>query len=159
MTPVQRIRLRQSVPVSSDEQQPDDQALRWEGDELLAAPRRPAPAAVVDAPAGERVARRGSPASLVALGVLGGIALLETIGWVQSVTGVVLRSTISPGTGSAVELAAFGVNVLGRIAAVLAAPLWFLLALWRVRVPTQRIAWLVVGALVLLPWPALLHLA
>jgi hypothetical protein len=75
------------------------------------------------------------------------------------VTGAVLTSTISPGGGTPVELAAFGVNVLGRVAAVLAAPLWFALAVWRVRVPTHRIAWLVVGALVLLPWPALLHLA
>jgi hypothetical protein len=45
------------------------------------------------------------------------------------------------------------------VAAVLAAPLWFAVVAWRVRVPTQRLAWLVVGALVLLPWPALLRLA
>jgi hypothetical protein len=93
------------------------------------------------------------------MGLLGGVFLLETLGWIQSVTGVVLASTISPGGGTPVELAAFGVNVLGRVAAVLAAPIWFAVATWRVRDLPRRIAWLVVGALVLLPWPALLHLA
>jgi hypothetical protein len=143
-------------PEASD----DEEALRWEGDEaVVAPPRRPAPAAVAEPADTERTGRRGGGASLVVLGVLGGIALLETLGWIRSVTGVVLASTISPGNGTPVELVAFGVNVLGRIAAVLAAPLWFAVVVWRVRAPLQRIAWLLVGALVLVPWPALLHLA
>jgi hypothetical protein len=138
----------------------EEEALRWEGDEsVVAPPRRPAPPAVAEPAGPERAARRGGGAALVVLGVLGGIALLETLGWIRSVTGVVLASTISPGNGTAVELVAFGVNVLGRVAAVLAAPLWFAVVAWRVRAPLQRTAWLLVGALVLLPWPALLHLA
>src|SRR3954453_10168211 len=152
------LRLRESDTVPDAPE--DEDALRWEGDDLLAAPARgPAPA-VAEPPAdAELEGRGGGAAGLVAVGVLGGIFLLETLGWFQSVTSVVLASTISPGRGTPLELAAFGVNVLGRIAAVLAAPLWFALAVWRVRIPMQRIGWLVVGALVLLPWPALLHLA
>lgn len=136
----------------------DDEALRWEGDEAVAAPAlRERPAAVAAQPVpGER--RAGAP-DLVALGVLGGVAVLETIGWLQSVTAASLASSISQGSGTPAELAVFAVNLLGRIAAVLAAALWFAVVVWRVRVPTRRVVWLVVGALVLLPWPALLRLA
>jgi hypothetical protein len=137
----------------------DEEALRWEGDDALGAPARRMPTAVAEQPEAEDRRPSGGAASLVAIGVLGGILLLETLGWIQSVTGAVLASTISPGSGTPLELAAFGINVLGRVAAVLAPAAWFAVAVWRVRQPTQRIVWLVVGALVLLPWPALLHLA
>jgi hypothetical protein len=137
----------------------DEDALRWEGDDALSAPARPrTPTAVAEPPtAGSRT--NGHAAGLVAIGVLGGVFLLETLGWIQSVNGVVLRSTISPGSGTPIELAAFAVNVLGRIAAVLAPALWFAVAVWRLRITTHCVAWLVVGAIILLPWPALLHLA
>lgn len=137
----------------------DEEALRWEGDDALGVPARSRiPAAVADPPsAGSRT--HGAAAGLVAIGVLGGVFLLETLGWIQSVNGVVLRSTISPGSGTPVELVAFGVNVLGRVAAVLAPVLWFAVAVWRLRITTRCVAWLVVGALILLPWPALLRLA
>jgi hypothetical protein len=143
---------------------PDDEqerALRWEGDDALGAPPLPRTPTAVAEPldAARRAGPGGGAAGLVALGVLGGVFLLETLGWVRSVTGVVLASTISPGSGTPLELAAFGVNLLGRVAAVLAPALWFAVAVWRVRIPAQRIAWLVVGALLLLPWPALLRLA
>jgi hypothetical protein len=137
----------------------DEEALRWEGDDALGAPARPrTPTAVAEPPVTVAHAH-GAAAGLIAIGVLGGVFLLETLGWIQSVTGVVLASTISPGSGTPLELAAFGINVLGRVAAVLAPAAWFAVAVWRVRQPNQRIVWLVVGALVLLPWPALLHLA
>jgi hypothetical protein len=137
----------------------DDEALRWEGDDALGAPARPrTPTSVAEPLIGGRRASGGA-AGLVAIGVLGGVFLLETLGWIQSVTGVVLASTISAGSGTPLELAAFGVNVLGRVAAVLAPALWFTVAVWRLRITTRCVGWLVVGALVLLPWPALLHLA
>jgi hypothetical protein len=146
--------------VSDGPEDEDAAALRWEGDDALGAPARPrTPTAVAEPPGAGSRRGSGGPAGLVAIGVLGGIFLLETIGWFQSVTGVVLASTISPGSGTPLELVAFGVNVLGRIGAVLAPALWFAVAVWRVRAPTRRVAWLVVGGLVLLPWPALLHLA
>lgn len=156
------MRLRESGTVSHAGAPDDEEALRWEGDDVLAAPvQRKRAAVVAEQPRADEDTRRRrlGAADLVALGVLGGVALLETIGWVQGVTSQSLASTISPGGGTPVELAAFAINLLGRIAAVLAAPLWFAVVAWRVRTPTQRLAWLVVGALVLLPWPALLHLA
>jgi hypothetical protein len=146
--------------VSDAPEDEDVAALRWEGDDVPGAPARPrTPTAVAEPLAAERGRGSGGAAGLIAIGVLGGVFLLETLGWIQSVTGVVLASTISPGSGTPLELAAFGVNLLGRVAAVLAPALWFVVAVWRVHLPTQRIAWLVVGALVLLPWPALLRLA
>ena len=152
------VRLRESGTVTDASD--SDEALRWEGDDELGAPARPrSPMAVAEPPAVDGPPGRGAGASLVAIGVLGGVFLLETLGWFQSVNGIVLRSTISPGSGTPLELAAFGINLLGRVAAVLAPAVWFAVAVWRVRLPTQRVAWLVVGALVLLPWPALLHLA
>jgi hypothetical protein len=154
---VHRVRLRESGTVSDAPE--DEEALRWEGDDALGAPARPrTPTAVAEQDVDRRPASGGS-AGLVAIGVLGGVFLLETLGWLQSVNGEVLRSTISPGSGTPLELAAFGINVLGRVAAVLAPVLWFGIAVWRLRVTTLCVGWLVAGALILLPWPALLHLA
>jgi hypothetical protein len=132
----------------------DDDALTWAGDEQ---PHRPAP--VVRAAS---VATPGSPGGalgLVVLGVLGGVAALETVGWVRSVLSTTLAATLDTGRGDALAMAAFAVNVLGRAAAVAAPILWFTLAAWRVRAPIRRLAWLVLGALLLVPWPALLGLA
>jgi hypothetical protein len=39
---------------------------------------------------------------------------------------------------------------------VLAPVIWFALVAWRVRVPSRRLALLVLGALLLVPWPAIL---
>lgn len=134
---------------------PDDDALTWEGDEQELG--RPVPAArtATAAPAGD--ARRGGAGSLVVLGVLGGVALLETLGWLRSVLSVTIESTLEPGSGSLAGIA-FGINVLGRVIAVAAPLLWFLLAATRIRNPARRFAWLLLGAVLLLPWPALLGL-
>ena len=128
----------------------DDEALTWAGDEqaiVRPAPQPPAPAA-----------SRGSGApTLVALGVLGGIAVLESIGWVRGVLSATLEATLQPGAGPLGSVA-FGVNVLGRVAAVVAPVLWFVLAAWRIRTPSRRFAWLALGAVLLVPWPALMGL-
>jgi hypothetical protein len=132
----------------------DDEALSWAGDEGLQAPPAPAPAR----PLAER--DPSAPAgglALVLLGVLGGIALLETIGWIRSVSSATMAATISPG-GDLLSSTGFAINVVGRIAAVGAAPLWFVLAAWQIRTPSRRLTWLVLGAVVLVPWPALLGL-
>jgi hypothetical protein len=130
---------------------PDDEALSWAGDEQeIARPVRTAPA--------EPAARASSgAATLVALGILGGIAVLETLGWLRSVFSATLEATLEPGAG-ALGATAFGINVLGRVAAVVAPLLWFALAATRIRRPSRRFAWLALGALLLLPWPALLGL-
>ena len=132
----------------------DDDALTWAGDEQ---PHRPAP--VVRAAPAAAPRSPGGALALVVLGVLGGVAALETVGWVRSVLSTTLAATLDTGRGDALGTAAFAVNVVGRAAAVTAPILWFALAAWRVRAPSRRLAWLVLGALLLLPWPALLGLA
>jgi len=130
---------------------PDDEALSWAGDEQEIA--RP----VRIAPAGPAARASSGGAALVALGILGGIAVLETIGWVRSVFSATIEATLDPGAG-ALGATAFGINVVGRVAAVAAPLLWFALAATRIRRPSRRFTWLALGALLLLPWPALLGL-
>ncbi|HET6826810.1 MAG TPA: hypothetical protein VFH64_12850 [Amnibacterium sp.] len=128
----------------------DDEALTWAGDEQeIVRPARQVPPVATG--------RESGAPTLVALGVLGGIAVLESIGWLRGVLSATLEATLQPGPG-ALGAFAFGVNVLGRVAAVVAPILWFVLAAWRIRTPTRRFAWLALGAVLLLPWPALLGL-
>ena len=82
---------------------------------------------------------------LVSLGILGGIYLLYTIGWVVSLGRFLYRFTTE------LELIAFHTE---QVLAIAAAPLWFTvtLLLTRDRMPAVRLIWLLVGALVLVPW-------
>jgi hypothetical protein len=86
-----------------------------------------------------------SGAVLVSLGILGGIYLLYTIGWFVSWRRI---SYIDP---DALELAAFRVQ---QVLAILTPPLWFVVTLFftRDRKPAIRLLWLVIGALLLVPW-------
>jgi hypothetical protein len=131
----------------------DDDALTWAGDEREPArPARPVRAATAGA-------AEGGPTgvTLLTLGILGGVALLETFGWLRSVLSVTMESTLEPGAGAFAAIG-FGINVLGRVAAVAAPLLWFLLAATRIHDRARRFAWLLLGAVLLLPWPALLGL-
>jgi len=151
----------------------DDDALRWEGDDdPTLAPGwktvgKPVPLAesaagadaseTVDVAGGESAvvataddadaAPQTGSVALVALGVLGGVYLLYTIGWL--ITAV---RTSAPGT-SVVSDAMYS---LGLWLAVLAAPCWFALALRGARTTRSRFVWLVVGAVVLVPLPFVL---
>ncbi|NEM91451.1 hypothetical protein [Galbitalea soli] len=82
---------------------------------------------------------------LVTLGILGGVYLLYTIGWIVSLQRLVYAS------GSPLDDAAFAVE---QYLAVVAPALWFglALALTRGRAAYQRLLWLVGGALLLIPW-------
>jgi hypothetical protein len=135
----------------------DDDALTWEGDAALAAPRRPAPL-IDDRPSGEGPASGGGFA-LIALGVLGGIALIETLFWARSAFETQIAASLTTGTGTPLEVAAFVLNAAGRVLAVVAPVVWFVIVLWRVHVPSRRLAILVFGALLLVPWPAILAAA
>lgn len=135
---------------------PDDDALSWEGDDRLEAPRRPAPA-VLEPDAGDRAAAGAT--GLVVLGVLGGVALLETAFWVRSVLQLSIAASLTPGGGTAPEVIAFAVNVTGRVLAVVAPLAWYLAVLRLVRTPSKRLALLLLGAVVLVPWPILLGAA
>lgn len=87
-----------------------------------------------------------SSAALIGLGALGGAMLLETIAWL--ITALRNPITISDALGQTMF-------TLGLWFAVLAPVLWFTLAwlIWRRR----RLGWLflalLVGVLILLPWP------
>ncbi len=95
---------------------------------------------------GEADAAALSSAALISLGVLGGIYLLYTIGWV--VGGLRLRTV----TGLLVDAS---VSVPALIFAIAAPAIWFLTAyvLTRGRATWLRFAWLAAGAVLLVPWP------
>lgn len=86
-----------------------------------------------------------SAVMLVALGVFGGIYALYTIGWFVSWGRLIYIDT------DALELTAFRVQ---QVFAIVAAPGWFIAALYLTRERKQavRLLWLVIGALVLIPW-------
>ncbi|MGI9823977.1 DNA polymerase III subunit gamma/tau [Agromyces sp. Marseille-Q5079] len=108
---------------------------------------------VDDADAGDDAVDEAAPApaqigsvELVVLGVLAGVYLLYTIGWLISA----LR-TSSPG----VSIVSDFMYSLGLWLAVLAAPCWFALAL-RSRGRRSRLIWLIAGVVVLAPLPFVL---
>jgi hypothetical protein len=80
---------------------------------------------------------------LVVLGVLAGVYLLYTIGWL-----ITALRTSTPG----ISIVSDAMYSLGLWLAVLAAPCWFALAL-RARGSRLRLVWLVAGVLVLVPLP------
>lgn len=139
----------------------DDEALRWAGDEspVRSVPRGAAAPAAADpvgdavGPAGdepaaaEPVVERASSVLLVASGVLGGIYLLFTIGWVLSAE------------PPALEGLAAVMYVLGQWLAIAAPALWFgaTLLLTRHRPAPVKLLWLVIGMLLLVPWPFILN--
>ncbi|MFB2557370.1 hypothetical protein [Herbiconiux liangxiaofengii] len=88
-------------------------------------------------------------AALIALGVLGGVYLLYTIGWVIVFTRYEVASEMTFGVFS---------DLISRTLAVAAAPLWFVatLTLTQRRDLRYRFLWLVIGVLVLVPWPFLI---
>ncbi|WP_261167276.1 DNA polymerase III subunit gamma/tau [Microbacterium sp. Marseille-Q6965] len=156
---------------------PDDDALSWAGDEddptlvpgasggaaepvaaagapVDAAPRTggeraPEPAAEQRADDGEPEARRLGDVALVTLGVLGGVYLLWTVGWVLGA--MRLRDWIQVQTGAVADAMFHGSMVL----AILAPAIWFAASwyLTRGRPAWLRIAALLVGVVVLVPWP------
>jgi len=135
----------------------DEDALSWDGDEALAAPRRPAPL-IDDRAAGGRAASGGGLALLL-LGVLGGVAALETVFWVRSAFETQIAASLTVGGGTPAEVVAYVLNLAGRVLAVAAPIVWFVVVALRVRVPSRRLALLLLGALLLVPWPAILAAA
>jgi hypothetical protein len=145
--------------VSSDD---DDEALTWVGgrdpshyETPEAKPVKSARAgatpksnveAADDDPGDDEAPVPTSGAVLVMLGLLGGIYLLYTVGWFISWRREVY---VDPNT---LELAAFR---LQQVLAIVAAPLWFAATIFftRNRTPVLRLIWLVIGALLLVPWP------
>jgi hypothetical protein len=134
----------------------DEDALTWDGDDALRAPLPPPPRLIDDRAAEAGGAASGGSFALLVLGVLGGIAVIETAFWIRSAFELSIAASLDAGTGTPLEVASFALNVAGRVLAVLAPVVWFALVAWRVRVPSRRLVLLVLGALLLVPWPAIL---
>jgi hypothetical protein len=152
--------------------EPDDDALRWDGDDdptLAPGWRRVGNAApVTDSPEGDGGAdaspaapaevqadtdgetstrRQTGSVELVVFGVLAGVYLLYTVGWLLTA----VRTTL-PGT----SIVADAMYQLGLWLSVLAPALWFGLVYAVVAKPARRILWLIIGAVVLVPLPFVL---
>lgn len=146
----------------------DDEALSWAGDEVPAAGvRRPEslgastsavrgsaesdPAGpgsgVLEDRASARASETGSVA-LVLLGLFGGVHLLYAVGWVLAIGP--LQAAFRP-----VDALGTAMFSLGLVAAAASPIVWFVSVFWftRSRPSWQRIAGLVVGAVLLVPWP------
>ncbi len=148
----------------------DEDAFRWEGDDSPTRPPRPertdaalpsgwqavgkgsgaaatepAPADVVATVEAEPPASLGNVA-LVSLGLLGGIYLLYTVGWILggARTALVISPYLAPGA-----------VVPAQWLAVAAPVLWFggTMFLTRASATWVRFTWLVIGVFLLLPWP------
>ncbi|MCY7413346.1 MAG: hypothetical protein LH471_09995 [Salinibacterium sp.] len=133
---------------------PDEDALAWAGDDdpSLAvgakASRRAASAEAETAPTGRQI----PGVLLVTYGVLGGIYLIYTFGWLLSLQRLIgVRGVSSdPLTEIMFQFGAF---------LALAGPtLWFAATflLTRGQKPLSRLAWLLVGLLAVLPWSFIL---
>jgi hypothetical protein len=145
----------------------DDDALSWAGDEEPGArgtgaerPARTARRRRQDASASapvrestrdaeaDAVDGQTGSAALVILGLLGGVHLLYAVGWVVSIAP--LQAVFGPSDVLGGVL--FG---LGLAFAAASPVVWFVAAFWftRSRPVWQRIAGLLAGAIVLVPWP------
>jgi hypothetical protein len=155
---------------------PDEEALTWAGEEdarPAAAPAqtkaaKPAKAGnpaktvttasasdgapemveVIDEPAKPQI----SSLLLVTFGVLAGAHLIYTLGWVVSIQGYSATHTTSPDPLTAIM---FGVTEFLAIASPI---IWFgaVLALTRGRKAIIRLLWLLLGLVVVIPWPFVL---
>jgi len=148
---------------------PDDEALRWEGDDdptLVPGWKRvgePAerPAGAVahddedDAEASDRTvepedepdaAMQPGSAELVLLGVFAGVYLLYSIGWLFTATGFAALGADDP-------VSSFMFTV-GLWLAVLAPTLWYVTVFVSTRGrPRARLVWMLIGVVVLAPLP------
>jgi hypothetical protein len=96
----------------------------------------------------ERASAQLSSAALIGLGVLGGVYLLYTIGWIVFFSRYEMAIDVTFGVFS---------DLIARTLAIAAAPLWFVATLLITqRRRRYRFLWLVIGVLVLIPWPFLI---
>jgi hypothetical protein len=136
--------------------EPDDAALAWAGDEKpVAEASRPVAKAPsrVELVGTSPAAKPQIPAALlVTYGILAGAYLIYTLGWIVSVQRYNATVVTSPEPLNAFM---FG---LGEILAIVAPALWFVatLLLTRGRKPVVRLLALLVGLVVVVPWPFVL---
>ncbi len=125
----------------------DDAALSWHGDEA----DRPAKVTRATLPTTTNEGEKpGTPGMLlVTYGVLAGIFLIYTIGWI---TVVVTSGYTAP------DLLGEIMWQLGEFLAIASPALWFVtvMVLTRGRRPLARLLLLVLGLIVVIPWPFIL---
>lgn len=154
----------------------DDESLSWAGDDPTPAAASPAPTNTTDDPAlpsGFRAVGKGSKtvgkieadgtitpapragalsnAGLIALGILGGVYLLYTVGWI--IGGLRLKTA-----AVSTFLVSTGLFVPAFIIALLAPLIWFgttYLVTLR-SAPWAKYLWFVIGLVLLVPWPFVL---
>jgi len=132
----------------------DEDALAWAGDDdpSLAAEAQ-ASRLTVDSDAETAPVSRQTPGVLlVTYGVLGGIYLIYTFGWLLSLQRFIDIRSVSPDPLTEIMFQ-FGAFL------VLASPaVWFgaIFLLTRGQKPLSRLAWLLVGLIAVLPWPFIL---
>lgn len=128
----------------------DDKALSWDGDDDVTTPSAPrkktTSVATADSADTTKTASSGS-FLLISYGILGGIYLIYTIGWVVGVV-----------KDNRQELPYFLTELMfqvGEYLAIASPLLWFgtVLVLTRNRKPIVRLLALVVGVFIVIPWP------
>jgi hypothetical protein len=128
----------------------DDEALSWAGDRDTTHVDAPVAREIVveDLPA-EDAAPRTSSLLLVVYGVLAGVYLLYTLGWITSV----VRTTLPLD-----DLLSGIMYQFGQFLAIASPALWLAASvlLTRDRKPVVRLLWVVLGLVVVAPWPFLL---
>ncbi len=132
----------------------EEKALSWDGDDAPPPPSatKPAkPAARATAKVAERLGQQApSSALLILYGILGGVYLIYTIGWVVSV----FNDNRKPFDDFLTEF----MYQLGEYMAIASPVLWFVtaLVLTRGRKPIVRLLALLLGVVVVIPWPFVL---
>jgi len=127
------------VDAGQDALEPDDDGSR--GATATAIDGDPTPASALDS--------RRRTAITAATGLLGGVYLMYSVGWILGVGLLPLA-----GPTLLIEI----MYQFAEFLAIIAGALWFAttLALTRGGRPVQRFGWLALGMLVLVPWPFLL---
>lgn len=126
----------------------DDAATTWAGDSDASLVSGKKPVEVAEPVEGE--VRQSMPSFLlVAYGVLAGAYLLYTVGWLVGLQR--FGAVRAPSSDLLVE----SMTQIGFVLAMAAPLLWFLTT-WTVtrdRKPIVRLLWIIVGLVVVLPWP------
>ena len=129
----------------------DDAAITWAGDSdpSLVASKTTVTPSVPELVEGDEPKESMPSFLLVAYGVLGGAYLLYTVGW------LVALQRWDAVRGPSADLLTEAMTQIGFVLALAAPLLWFITTwvLTRSRKPVIRLLWILIGLIVVLPWP------
>ena len=132
----------------------DDKALSWDGDDDVAVksarPTKPAKSDATSESAGDTPPATSGSFLLITYGILGGVYLIYTIGWLVTV----FNDNRKPFDDFLTEF----MYQVGEYLAIASPVLWFVTALLltRGRKPIVRLLALLLGAVAVIPWPFVL---